>query len=36
LISFDWIIEGLGSDNMTKVIMEALMIGGGVARNQIA
>jgi hypothetical protein len=36
LISLDPIIEGSGSDNLTKVIMEALMIGGGVARDQIA
>jgi hypothetical protein len=36
LISLDWIIEGSRSDNLTKVIMEALMIGGGVPRDQIA
>jgi uncharacterized protein YebE (UPF0316 family) len=36
LISLGLVIEGLGSDNLTKVIMEALMIGGGVARDQIA
>jgi len=35
LISLDPIIEGSGSDNLTKVIMEALMIGGGVATDQI-
>jgi hypothetical protein len=35
-ISLDQVVEGLGSDNLTKVIMEALMIGGGVPRNQIA
>jgi hypothetical protein len=27
---------GLGSDNLIKVIMEALMIGGGLPWNQIA
>jgi hypothetical protein len=36
LISLDLVIERLGSDNLTKVIMEALMIGDGVARVQIA
>ncbi len=35
LISLDQVVEGLGSDNLTKVIMEALIIGGGVLRNQI-
>jgi hypothetical protein len=32
----DQVIEGSGSDNQTKVIMEALMISGGVPRDQIA
>jgi len=36
LISLDQVVKGLGSDNLTKVIMEAFMIGGGVPRNQIA
>jgi len=36
LISLDWIIEGSRSENLTKVIMEALMIGGGVPKDQIA
>jgi len=35
-ISLDLVIERLGSDNLTKVIMEALIIGDGVARVQIA
>jgi len=30
------VFEGLGSDNLTEVIMEALTIGGGLPRNQIA
>jgi hypothetical protein len=30
------VVVGLGSDNLTKIIMEALMIGGGLPRNQIA
>ncbi len=36
LIYLDWVIEGSRSDNLTKVIMEALMIGGGVLKDQIA
>jgi len=36
LISLDKVLEGLGSDNLTKVIMEALTIGGGLPRDQIA
>ncbi len=36
LILLDQIVEGSGSDNLTKVIMEALMIGGGVPKDQIA
>jgi hypothetical protein len=28
-------LEGLGRDNLTKVIMEALTIGGGLPRDQI-
>jgi hypothetical protein len=36
LIYLDQVIEGLGNDNLTKVIMEALMVGGGVPINQIA
>jgi hypothetical protein len=26
----------LGNDNLTKVVMEVLMIGGGLPKNQIA
>jgi hypothetical protein len=29
------VLEGFGCDNLTKVIMEDLMIGGGLPRNQI-
>jgi len=29
-ISLDRVVVGLGSDNLIKVIMEALMIGGGL------
>jgi hypothetical protein len=29
-------VASSGSDNLTKVIMEALMIGGGLPQNQIA
>ncbi len=36
MISLDWVVKGLGSDNLTKVIMEAFMISGGVLRDQIA
>jgi hypothetical protein len=36
LISLDQVVEGSRNDKMTKVIMEALIIGGGVPRNQIA
>ncbi len=35
-ISLDKVLEGLSSDNLTKVIMEALIIGGGLPRDQIA
>jgi hypothetical protein len=35
LIFLDKMFEGLGIDNLTKVIMEALTIGGGVFRYQI-
>jgi hypothetical protein len=34
--SLDRVIEGSRNDNLIKVIMEALMIGGGVPRDQIA
>jgi hypothetical protein len=30
------VVASLGNDNLTKVIMEILMIGGGFPRNQIA
>ncbi len=36
LIYLDQVIEGSKSDNLTKVIMEALMIGDGVVRDHIA
>jgi hypothetical protein len=29
-------VTSLGNDNLTKVIMDALMIGGGLPQNQIA
>jgi hypothetical protein len=29
------VLEGFGCDNLINVIMEALMIGGGLPRNQI-
>jgi hypothetical protein len=35
LISLDRIVEGLGNDNLIEVIMGALMIGGGLLRDQI-
>jgi hypothetical protein len=34
-ISLNWVLEGFGCDNLINVIMEALMIGGGLPRNQI-
>jgi hypothetical protein len=36
LIFLDKVVAGLGSDKLTKVIMEAFMIGGGLPQNQIA
>ncbi len=36
LISFDCILEGSRIDKLTKVIMEALSIGGGMPRNHVA
>jgi hypothetical protein len=36
LIFLDRVVEGSRSDNLTKVIMKALMIGGGVLKDQIA
>jgi len=35
LISFNHVLEAFGSDNFTKVIMEALTIGGGMPKDQI-
>jgi hypothetical protein len=35
LISLNKMLKGLDSDNLTKVIMEALTIGGGLLRYQI-
>jgi len=31
----DRVVEGLGNDNLIKVIMGALMIGGGLLKDQI-
>jgi hypothetical protein len=36
LISLDRVLEGSSNDNLTKVIMEALTIGGELPTNQIA
>jgi hypothetical protein len=36
LISLDKVLEGSNSDNLTKVIMQALTIGGELPRDQIA
>ncbi len=36
LISLNMMLEGSSSDNLTKVIMEALTIGGGLQKYQIA
>jgi hypothetical protein len=36
LISLDWVADILRIDNLTKVIMETLIIGGGLWRDQIA
>ncbi len=35
MISFDHVLEGSGIDNLTKVIMEALTIRGGMLRNHV-
>jgi hypothetical protein len=35
LISFNHVLEGFGSDNLTKAIMEALTIGGGMPKDQV-
>jgi hypothetical protein len=35
LISFNCVLEGSSSDNLTKVIMEALSIGGGMPKDQV-
>ncbi len=32
---FGKMLEGLGSDNLTKVIMQVLTIGGGLLKYQI-
>lgn len=32
----DKVVEGLGNDNLTKVIMEVLTIDGGLPKDQIA
>ncbi len=36
LISLDKVVASSRNDNLTKVIMEAIMISGGLPRNQIA
>jgi hypothetical protein len=36
IISLDIVLEGLGNDNLTKVIMETLTIGGGLPKNHSA
>jgi len=36
LISLNYVLEGSNSDNLTKVIMEALTIGEGMPRDQVA
>jgi len=36
LISLNYVLEGSGSNNLTKVIMEALTIGKGMPRDQVA
>jgi hypothetical protein len=36
LISFNCVLEGSSSDNLTKVIMEALTIGEIMPRDQVA
>jgi hypothetical protein len=36
IISLDIMLEGSGSDNLTKAIMETLTIGGGLPRNHNA
>ncbi len=35
-ISLDKVVKGLGNDNLTKVIVEALMISGDLPKDQIA
>ncbi len=35
-ICLDKVVEGLGNDNLTKVIMEALTIDDGLPKDQIA
>jgi hypothetical protein len=35
-ISLDKVVKGLGNDNFTKVIVEALMMGGDLPKDQIA
>ncbi len=36
LISLDLVLEGSRSDNLTKLMMEALTIGGGMLGNHVA
>ncbi len=36
MISLNYVLEGSSFDNLTKVIMEALTIGKGMPRNQLA
>jgi hypothetical protein len=35
LISFNYVLEGFGSNNLTKAIMEALTIRGGMPKDQV-
>jgi hypothetical protein len=35
LISFHCVLEGFSYDNLTKVIMEALTVGGGMLKDQV-
>jgi hypothetical protein len=35
LISFNHVLEGFGSNNLTKVIMEALTTKGGMLKDQV-
>jgi hypothetical protein len=32
----DWIVNGLGSNNLTEVIMNSMMKGGGLSREELS